>query len=49
MEDKDNDKKEYTDEEKVVILTEFANKLLKNQKSIPPEFAKIFNDEYFES
>jgi hypothetical protein len=44
----DIDIKDYTDKEKEVILKDFSNKLLSNIKDIPPEFAKILYDNFWE-
>ena len=40
--------KQYTDEEKVQILTNFATNLLANQKPLEPEFAKILQENFWE-
>ena len=36
----------YTDEEKLEILTNFAKNMLKEQVDIDPEFVKIINDNW---
>lgn len=36
----------YTDEEKLEILTNFAKNMLEEQVDIDPEFAKIINDNW---
>ena len=43
-----NNKTDYTDKEKEVILKDFSNRLLSNMKPIPPDFAKILYDNFWD-
>ena len=43
-----SNKIDYTDKEKEVILKDFHIRLLSNMKPIPPEFAQILYDNFWD-
>ena len=42
------DKKPISDEEKAGVLKKFSEALSAKQKPIPPEFAKVIHDHFWE-
>lgn len=39
---------QYTEKQKAEMLRDFANKLLSEQKPIPPEFSRLVDDHFWD-
>jgi hypothetical protein len=44
----DDENQEYTDEQKIEILQDFANKLINNQVDLDPEIEALVNEHFWE-